>query len=244
MKWNLLTTLFEDLKSLVKSSRTPFFFFIFINFVCFSNSCIFLALNDEVMTVLPNIKNYIKYFLTCEECVQNFFKMDQNIDRDASSSDNVVLWLWAAHNQVNNRLAGDITEDPQHPKIQFPSPSMCPNCRLRNENSDEIKWDQVQVLRFLRYFYGKQTIVITDEDGSNMKHQSSQTNGNSSMVISLKNVSFYENWSFQWFTSTDISLCVSLYLVSALLLVLIFLLFRQRRRRKKNQIYKYINLYP
>lgn len=196
------------------------------------------------MTVLPNIKNYIKYFFTCEECVQNFFKMDQNIDRDSSTSSNVVLWLWSAHNQVNHRLSGDITEDPQHPKVQFPSPSMCPSCRLENENSD--KWDEVKVMRFLRSFYGKQNIVtsVSSTFGSNEKHQSSYTSGNSSMVISFQNVSFYEKWSFQWFTSTDISLCVSLYMVSALLLVLIFLLFRQRRRRKKNQFYKFINVYP
>lgn len=207
---------------------------------------IYLGMNDDVMTVLPNIKGYIKYFFTCEECVQNFQKMDQNIDRDANTSANAVLWLWAAHNKVNRRLSGDITEDPQHPKIQFPSPNMCPNCRLRNEESGNIKWDEVQVLRFLRHFYGKQNIVTTDNNlyGSKEGHRSFYTIGNSSTVITLKNVSFLEKWSFQWFTSTDISLCVSLYIVSALLLVLIFLLFRQRRRRKKSQMFKYINLYP
>lgn len=212
------------------------FFFFFI----------LLGLHDEVMSVLPNIKSYIKYFFTCEECVQNFFKMDQDIERDANTSSNVVLWLWSAHNRVNHRLSGDITEDPQHPKIQFPSPDMCASCRLQNEDSNDVKWDEIQVLRFLRHFYGKQNIVISDtaDSDSKVRHHSSFTSGKSSMVISLKNVSFYERWSFEWFTNTDISLCVSLYLVSALLLVFIFLLFRQRRRKKKSQIFKYTKLYP
>ena len=30
--------------------------------------------------------------------------------------------------QVNKRLAGDKTEDPNFPKIQFPSASACPRC--------------------------------------------------------------------------------------------------------------------
>lgn len=210
----------------------------YVHVFCF---VFYIGLKDEVMLVLPNIKRYIKYFFTCEECVQNFFKMDQNVERDANTSAEVVLWLWAAHNQVNHRLSGDITEDPQHPKIQFPSPSMCPNCRLKEEESADIKWDEIQVLRFLRHFYGKQNIVSSDIAHPNSE-VNSYTSGN--MVISLKNVSLYEKWNFQWFTNTDISLCVSLYIVSALLLVLIFLLFRQRRRRKKSYMYKYLNLYP
>lgn len=147
------------------------------------------GLTDEVMLVLPNIKNYIKYFFTCEECVQNFQKLDQNIDRgEVNTSATVVLWLWTAHNRVNHRLSGDITEDPQHPKIQFPSPEMCPSCRLKaEEDSDEIIWDEVQVLRFLRHFYGKQNIVSpgSDQYGSKTRHHSSYTSGNSSMGLML-----------------------------------------------------------
>ncbi|CAH8483062.1 unnamed protein product [Heterobilharzia americana] len=39
-----------------------------------------------------------------------------------------VLWLSIIHNRVNKRLAGQLSEDPTAPKIQFPPVSLCPNC--------------------------------------------------------------------------------------------------------------------
>uniref|UniRef100_A0A915EBI0 Sulfhydryl oxidase n=1 Tax=Ditylenchus dipsaci TaxID=166011 RepID=A0A915EBI0_9BILA len=40
--------------------------------------------------------------------------------------EDVVLWLWRAHNNVNKRLAGETSEDPKFPKQQFPRPSCAP----------------------------------------------------------------------------------------------------------------------
>lgn len=39
-----------------------------------------------------------------------------------------VLWFWELHNDVNARLAGDITEDPEFPKRQVPIYEDCPQC--------------------------------------------------------------------------------------------------------------------
>ncbi|CAI2724679.1 unnamed protein product [Schistosoma spindalis] len=39
-----------------------------------------------------------------------------------------VLWLHAIHNRVNKRLAGQPSEDPTAPKIQFPPSYLCPTC--------------------------------------------------------------------------------------------------------------------
>jgi len=169
------------------------------------------------------------------------------MENELKAPQDVVMWLWNAHNKVNRRLSGDITEDPKHPKIQFPSRAMCPRCRIE-ENGNEIVWDKAIVLRFLLHFYGKEYIVHDDESTGDLKikddNQSSENedSGNSSMVILFNNVSFFDKWQFRWFTFADFSLCISLYLVSALLLVIIFLIFRQRRRRKK--VKRYIHLYP
>ena len=68
-----------------------------------------------------------------------------------TSPDQSILWLWTIHNIANRwsvtksfakiwiksfkltsfvrNLAGDATEDPAHPKIQWPSDSQCPTCR-------------------------------------------------------------------------------------------------------------------
>ncbi len=45
-----------------------------------------------------------------------------------SSAEGAVLWLFRTHNRVNKRLSGDLTEDPQRPKIQFPAPAICEKC--------------------------------------------------------------------------------------------------------------------
>jgi thiol oxidase len=59
--------------------------------------------------------------------------------------EDVVVYLWKAHNIVNARLHGDeATEDPQFPKEQFPPAFLCPDCR---DQSGEL--NQEKVLRFM-----------------------------------------------------------------------------------------------
>lgn len=54
--------------------------------------------------------------------------------RKVADKNQAVLWLWAAHNQVNRRLAGDSTEDPEFPKIQFPTVDSCPLCHQQRSS--------------------------------------------------------------------------------------------------------------
>jgi len=39
-----------------------------------------------------------------------------------------VLWLWRTHNRVNQRLSGDLTDDPAFPKEIFPNKQHCAEC--------------------------------------------------------------------------------------------------------------------
>ena len=56
------------------------------------------------------------------------------------SPEDVVLYLWKAHNIVNNRLHGDeATEDPQFPKEQFPPAFLCSDCRDAKGELDPTK---------------------------------------------------------------------------------------------------------
>jgi hypothetical protein len=77
---------------------------------------------------------------------------------------------------VNRRLANDqITEqDPQHPKVLFPTQKQCPKCYIslaKNINDlaeHESPWNINEVLLFLTSFYSKYQIEGVDElDGKN-----------------------------------------------------------------------------
>lgn len=82
-----------------------------------------------------------------------------------------VLWLWKAHNNVNDRLmkqeASLGTGDPKFPKVIWPPKQLCPSCYLRQskngDGNNRIKWDHNEVFKFLVSYYGK-TLVTHDKD--------------------------------------------------------------------------------
>eukprot|EP00121_Abeoforma_whisleri_P001144 Awhi_evm1s1016 len=84
----------------------------------------------------------------------------------AYSQDESILYLWKSHNEVNQRLMNDITADPDHPKIQFPSKALCLNCRSVQKLHDETlannwSWDEEVVLTFLKSYYNKNHMTKT-----------------------------------------------------------------------------------
>ncbi|XP_016991072.1 sulfhydryl oxidase 1-like [Drosophila rhopaloa] len=100
--------------------------------------------------VLSTIHGFVEYFFGCSDCAQHFLEMAKRRNMNAVKTyDEQILWLWEAHNEVNQRLAGDpITEDPKFPKIQFPSVENCPTCR--NDNSE---FQKEEVLKYLKSIY-------------------------------------------------------------------------------------------
>ncbi|XP_030039866.1 sulfhydryl oxidase 1 isoform X2 [Manduca sexta] len=99
--------------------------------------------------VLKAMHGYVKHFFGCTECSEHFQAMAaRNRIFDVKENDKAVLWLWISHNEVNLRLAGDITEDPEHPKIQFPSATRCPECRLPRG-----AWNLPAVYQYLQSVY-------------------------------------------------------------------------------------------
>lgn len=106
--------------------------------------------NSKRPEVLPAMVGYIKHYFTCSECAAHFAGMANTITGNVTTRRDSVLWLWAAHNVVNKRLAGGDGEDPKHKKMQFPSKAACPSCRARDNS-----WNKPQVLNFLTKMFTK-----------------------------------------------------------------------------------------
>lgn len=108
-------------------------------------------LNTDVgEKVILAIYGYAKYFFGCSHCAEHFVYMaEKNNITESRTADQSVLWLWKAHNEVNARLANDVTEDPEYPKIQYPSKVHCPSCRNANGT-----WNELEVLNYLKGKYG------------------------------------------------------------------------------------------
>lgn len=114
----------------------------------------------DPLEVLGAMKGYIKNFFGCADCAQHFLEMVEKKDmKGVSSLDSSILWLWMAHNAANKRLAGDTTEDPDFPKIQFPSVENCPACR----NADNT-WEFNEVLKYLKQVYNSINVRYIGSD--------------------------------------------------------------------------------
>lgn len=194
--------------------------------------------NSDPQEVLKAMIGYITNFFGCTDCSQHFQKMAVTMAGNVSSIDDSIIWLWRAHNAANSRLAGDVTEDPEHKKVQFPSRQSCPNCR--HENSDE--WIIPNVLSFLKSMYTNISYFQWNDLSS-----SESTTSKSPSEISYSKRLRHDNvgnengykvhdalsksiWDFNVF---DISLCVVLYVSSVIILLLVCIKFVMRKSYKK-----------
>ncbi|XP_047366168.1 sulfhydryl oxidase 2 [Vespa velutina] len=183
--------------------------------------------------VLRAMYGYIKNFFGCADCSRHFVEMaSRNKIFEVQNGDDNILWLWKAHNEVNARLAGDETEDPEHKKIQYPSQDHCSECRYLNQT-----WNEAQVLYYLKrkYSYAGINYYGSSEKQSNVKNGGSKMRQErlaSNKYISLKKL----GWDFTVF---DISICVVLYVTSATILTLVCIKFAVKRTYRKKT---YLNL--
>ncbi|KAM9761419.1 sulfhydryl oxidase 1 [Menidia menidia] len=116
--------------------------------------------------VLSTMRSYIHNFFGCRHCAEHFENMAGEMPGEVDSLPAAVLWLWSSHNRVNNRIAGALSEDPLFPKIQWPSPDMCPACHAVKDNG-EHKWNKDQVLSFLTSYFSSSSILTDylEDDG-------------------------------------------------------------------------------
>lgn len=114
--------------------------------------------STDGLEVLRAMRGYVSSFFGCRPCATHFESMAQESLNHVTSPAAAVLWLWSRHNQVNNRLAGDQSEDPHFPKIQWPTPELCPNCHGLKNGGDH-SWSKEQVLDFLYNYFSAERIL-------------------------------------------------------------------------------------
>lgn len=56
------------------------------------------------------------------------------------------------------RLVGDQSDDPHFPKVQWPTPELCPKCHTVIQGG-EHKWNEVEVLAFLLNYFSAERIL-------------------------------------------------------------------------------------
>ncbi|KAK0407537.1 hypothetical protein QR680_019250 [Steinernema hermaphroditum] len=102
-----------------------------------------------VIDVLEPFHQFIFHYLSCSECAKNFDKLTQNNHlSQVTRAEDVIMWLWRGHNNVNKRLSGAAGDDPSFPKRQFPPQEICHECVDASGN-----YDEAQVLQFMIRYY-------------------------------------------------------------------------------------------
>ncbi|KAH8330399.1 hypothetical protein KR067_002083 [Drosophila pandora] len=101
--------------------------------------------------VIRTIRDFVQYlYYDCPYCSNEFMKISGGMDHVTTHEDE-ILWLWAAHNKMNHKLAGDGTEDPKFPKVQYPPKELCEECM-------DQTWNNASVLSFLRSIYDQKSL--------------------------------------------------------------------------------------
>lgn len=126
--------------------------------------------DGESQFAFTAICDFIHNFFVCEECRQHFYSMCSRAGPFSKSRD-FALWLWTAHNEVNDRLkkeeASLNTGDPKFPKTIWPPQQLCPSCYRSEGNSgnSKVDWNQDDVYKFLSKYYGKTLVSLYKEKG-------------------------------------------------------------------------------
>ncbi|KAM3910973.1 sulfhydryl oxidase 2 [Leptodactylus fuscus] len=124
----------------------------------------------DALAVLKTLRRYIRDFFGCRECAQHFEAMAKESVDSVKTADEAVLWLWRKHNVVNKRLAGAPSEDPKSPKVEWPTPVLCPACH--EEINGLHNWNEKEVLTFLKRHYGAKEISLQYADPNSDRRES------------------------------------------------------------------------
>lgn len=181
--------------------------------------------------------SYVKNFFGCEDCVRHFEQAAEDgaaIRKEVTNKNSSILWLWRAHNKANVRLQNDITDDRQFPKEVFPNREHCSDCynnRLGTDLWSEFNHDKV--LNFLYELYSDFNYQglkhARRRQYESMSHQLAVVSERDEHEVSdHKEYAPISNSSF-W-SPLDISLCFSIYLLSAAILIFAYFKFVAKKK--------------
>ncbi|GAV75700.1 Thioredoxin domain-containing protein/Evr1_Alr domain-containing protein [Cephalotus follicularis] len=120
--------------------------------------------DGESQFAFMSICDFIHNFFICEECRQHFYDMCSSVTSPFRKSRDFALWLWSAHNKINERLMKEEaslgTGDPKFPKLIWPPKQLCPSCYAGfNE------WDIDEVFKLLTSYYGNTLVSLYKDKG-------------------------------------------------------------------------------
>jgi len=186
----------------------------------------------NAVQVLLAVRGYVKHFFGCEECRKNFLRGAVHLDDVVFSDRDAVLFLWRSHNKANYWLQRDITEDPRHPKVQFPDLSQCPACRETLSNGSVV-WNEDSVVQYLQSMYSGTNVV---RDSESVVLRPVEQRWQSSDEDDKRDVDFTFTFMPSIINATrlDISLCLAFYILCTGLLGLLYYRFCRRCRSRKN----------
>jgi len=130
------------------------------------------ASEPDALTTLQAITSYVINFFGCQECVGHFAVLAASLEnnlRDMAmlhpkGRDRAALWLWTAHNKVNERLTSEEasvasrnSKFHEFVKVQWPPRTGCATCqqmsRPLNGAPPEAHWQSDEVLHYLMESY-------------------------------------------------------------------------------------------
>ncbi|XP_030368899.1 sulfhydryl oxidase 1 [Scaptodrosophila lebanonensis] len=180
--------------------------------------------SQDPLEVLQAMHGYIKGFFGCTDCAEHFQAMaSRRKIWSVPSKEEAILWLWQAHNEVNQRLAGDSTEDPEFPKTQFPTRSSCAQC-YRGPSSTtshlDISWNKDAVLGFLNNIYNPEFISRYGLQREELLHATAEKLRQKRQIANV-------------FSDIDMRMGMLLYGFCIVMMVIAFKLFAFKGYRKK-----------
>uniref|UniRef100_A0A0A9YL12 Sulfhydryl oxidase n=1 Tax=Lygus hesperus TaxID=30085 RepID=A0A0A9YL12_LYGHE len=203
---------------------------------------------EDPHEVLKAVKGYMSNFFGCTDCAKHFMSMAVTMEGNVTSLEDSVMWLWSAHNRVNKRLHGDPTEDPNFPKVQFPTTTICPKCYHPNGI-----FDDKQVFNFIRKMYTNISYIVPTDLGPSLSTSKTPEASERTVdkIVASKLVrhevivdqephteSRTLATKLLWdFSVYDVSLCVILYIISMAMVVLVCIKFLRNRRSYRKKPY-------
>lgn len=206
--------------------------------------------------VLTTMRDYITKFLGCTVCASNFEKETEGLESSLTSRNSSVLWLWYTHNKVNQRLNNEKQSNKLAlTEVLFPSHKACSTCYrsdisevgLDGKNLEDVEWNSESVFNFLVDLYKPDRIVTPIEFASILTSIKSKSNydlldtgkndnlGTRRAGPSSANRSV-EEWNIHsLFSTSDISLCLFLYVASIVIVAMVCISLNPKLKRLKTK---------